>query len=370
MSDICDLRDFNGLDLTGANDCTSIVDNAMAQAGIVNAPFGTVAVQYVKARSSTQLRGNARGSGGNQGTIFKFISSGASGLYAATKGTSQTFDFEMSNIQFLDSAGLARVLDFTDMMFCRIDDCFAYGYGGVGSSALYLGSTNTSLQATYNKIFGLYTGNVQYGTYYHDGANANTILGGRAQSSLTNAIGHLFAPSGFNLVNANVLINIGVEQPGNTMTGVQLNGNTGGTTLVSPRLESLLNGVVIGATDVNVSLVDPKYYGCTNELVDASEGKAFLNGTSAGLGGPNAQINYDGTSNTIIKAVNCTISKSATGQYVISGLPFGNTGFTHNLCCSTGRLEWTIVSSSTVNVFTYNSSGVAADAAVVGTFFQ
>lgn len=363
-SDICDLRDFNGLDLTGSNDCTSVVANAMTQGGPINVPAGTIAVTNIQPKSNTWLKG-----AGKTSSIFKFTSSGTSGLYSSTKGTSQLFNFRASDIQFLDDGGLSRIVDMTDMQFCQFERCFTYGFGNAGSVGIYMGSTNTTLQCTYNRIQDHYSGNVQYGQYLHDGANANIIDGGRIQSGVASAIGIILAPSGAALVNGNTIIGVGIEQPSNTLTGIQLNGNTHGTTIVSTRMESLLNGLVISATDQYVAYNNLYFSGCTNNIVDASNGKALIGYSSPGSGVPIVQFNYTGSTSTTNKAVNCSIARSSAGVYVISGLPFADMKFACAVSSNQAFTETVINSATQITVSTFTSAGVAADAVVSGAIF-
>jgi hypothetical protein len=354
----------------GTTDDTTAVNAALACGGNIDVPAGTYACSAsIKWKvNGTWLRGAGRGN-----TIFKFTSAGTSGLVSNTKGTTQLLYCRASDIQFLDDGGLGYIVDLSDMQFCQLERCFTYGFGGAGSIGVYMGASNNlgTLQCTYNRIEDHYNGNTQYGIYLHDGANANTIVGGRLQSGVASAIGIILAPSGFNLVNGNSIIQIGIEQPSNTLTGIQLNGNTSGTTIVAPRLESLLNGIVINASDVGVTLVNPYYSGCTNNLVDQSNGKAFLNaGASRGAGGPAASFNYNGTTDTTNSATNCTITRAATGQYNISGLPFANAFYKPLVCSSAFQTSVAPVDSSHCNVFCYNAAGGAVDASIFGTFTE
>ena len=341
-----------------------MIQNALDHGGNIIVPGGTYTISQPIEWSSdnTRLIGAGRTS-----SIFNFNFVGTAGLLSSTQGVTERYLCGAEGIQFIDNAGLSRIVDLTDMQFCNFNSCFTYGFGASSSIGMYMGSSNVSLQCTYNRIQDHYNGNTQYGMYLHDGANANFIDGGRFQSALASAIGIILAPSGAALVNGNTLLQVGVEQPGNTLTGIQLNGNTVGTQIIGPRLEALLNGIVVSSTDTGVLLLNPVYSGCTNNLVDASNGKAFAGSIPAGA--PAAQFNYDGTTSTTNKAVSCSISRAATGQYQVTGLPFSNSNFVPNINANVQQCDVAIVSSTTVNIFTYNASGVATDAKIYGTFW-
>jgi len=310
---------------------------------------------------------------GRNSTIFNFNFAGTAGLLSSTQGTTQRLYCRASDIQFLDNGGLGQIVDLKDMMFSALERCFTFGKGGAGSIGVKMWSTNTTLQCTYNVIRDHYNGNTQYGIYLTDGANANLIEGGRFQSPVASAIAIILAPSALNLVNGNTIIGVGVEQPGNTLTGIQCNGNTSGTTIISPRLEQLSTGIVVQSTDIGVSIFNAYYDSCTTNINDLSTQKAVQIGLGKVIGRTAAPVsfNFNGPGNTTNSAVGCSITKAATGQYVITVSPaFATAGFKVGISSSQPMCVVNIISASQVNVLTYNSSAVAADAVISGAMWD
>jgi len=352
----------------GATDDTAALQAWLNIGGNLWAPAGNYKItsSLTWAVSNTWIQGAGRAS-----TIFNFSSAGTSGMLSGTQGASQLLYCRACDIQFLDNGGLGQILDMKDMMFSALERCFTFGKGGGGSIGVKMWSTNTTLQCTYNTIRDHYNGNTQYGIYMTDGANANLIEGGRFQSPVASAIGILLAPTAFNNVNGNTILGVGVEQPGNTMTGIQLNGNTKGTSIIQPRLEQLLIGIVVSSTDQVVGLFNPYYDSCTTKRADPAnvcvgieEGKVL--GTA-----PPVSFNFNGPGNTTSAAVGCSIVKAAVGQYVVTiSPPFPNAAFKVALSSSQPMCVTNIISASQVNVLTYNSSAVAADAVISGEMWS
>jgi len=306
-------------------------------------------------------------------TIFNFNFSGPSALLSSTQGTTQRLYCRASDIQFLDNGGVSRIVDLKDMMFCYLERCFTFGKGAASSIGIYMASTNTTLQCTYNVLRDHYNGNTQYGVYMTDGANANLIEGGRFQSPVSGAIGILLTATALNNVNGNTILGVGIEQPSNTLIGIQCNGNTSGTTIISPRLEQLSTGIVIQSTDIGVTVVNPYYDSCTTNITDLSTQKAVQLGLGKVVGRTTAPVsfNFNGPGNTTNAAVGCVISRVATGQYQITISPaFANANFKIGISSSQPMCTTQIISASTVNVLTYNASGVAADSVISGAMWD
>lgn len=350
-------------------DDTVALNNWLALGGNLYLAPGTYKTTGVlKLWPNTDVKGAGRG----QSIIS--CTGGNYGLQSATVGVTQLLYSRISDVQFVDNsaAGLAYIIDMRDMMFCKFERCFTYGAGKAGSIGIYMASSNTNLQCTYNEINNHYWGNTQYGGYLTDGANANTFLAGRAQLGLANAIGIILAPTTLNGVNGNTFIQVGFESPGNTMVGIQLNGNTEGTVILSPRCESLLKGIVISATDQDVSIINPYFSGCTTNIVDTSGVALVLyQGAITANINPIAAVSYVGGSSTTLNSVNCSVSKSGTGAYVVTLSPAAaNTSY--KPICSAGIFQCavTVVDASTFHVNTYDAVGTATDAAFTGVVFK
>lgn len=360
----------------GTTDDTVAVNAAMAWGGNLEAPPGTykMTASMKFAVNNTWIQGSQRGA-----TIFSFHFSGTSGLMSGIQTVTQLLYCRVSDCQFVDNNGLGKVIDFTDMQFCYLERTMTFGNGGSGSIGVYLSSTNTTLQCTYNRVKDHYCGNTQFGIFFHDGANANIIDGGRIQSPVSGAIGIILAPTAFNLVNGNLISGIGIEQPGNTLTGIQLNGNTGGTTIVAPRFEALLLGILVSSTDVGVTIINPIYSDCTTNILDISTATA-TQVTSSGVIAPvitgklvgpaPVEFNFVGSSSSTIRSVNCSITRVGVGQYtIIITNPFAAANFCIGISSSQPQTVTTINSNNSVSVGTFNSAGTATDATISGTMW-
>lgn len=355
------LKMFGAQGLQTTDDTTPLL-NAMAAGGPIYVPPG----QYNCDAPIKFMANGTRLIGASAGTsIINFTAAGTSGVLSNMQGTQQLEWCGASDIQFLDNGGLNRIIDMTDMQHCHFERCFTYGAKGLaGSVGVYLASTNIILQCTYNRIKDHLTGNVQYGAYYTDGANANKWEGGRSQSPLTNAMGIILAPTTFNAVNANSIRDFGVEQPGQTMIGVQLNGNTSGTLIDALRAEAIKTPIVVSKTDAGVLILNPYMSGCATGILDASTQGARIVYGSPG----EAQINYNGAANSAIANVRCSVAKAATGQYQVTGLPFNDMLWFADLTCSQPQIEVVQINDTTCNILTYTNTGISADATIFGTF--
>jgi len=310
---------------------------------------------------------------GRNSTIFNFNFVGTSALLSSTQGTTQRLYCRASDIQFLDNGGVSRIVDLKDMMFCYLERCFTFGKGAASSIGISMASTNTTLQCTYNVIRDHYNGNTQYGVYMTDGANANLIEGGRFQSPVSGAIGIILTATALNNVNGNTILGVGIEQPSNTLIGIQCNGNTSGTTIISPRLEQLSTGIVIQPTDIGVTVVNAYYDSCTTNITDLSTQKAVQLGLGKVIGRTSAPVsfNFNGPAGTTSSAVGCSITKPTVGQYVITVSPgFSTAAFKVGISSSQPMCVVNIISPTQVNVLTYNSSAVAADAVISGAMWD
>lgn len=351
-----------------ATDDTTALQNWLNIGGNLWAPAGnykiTAALKW--AVDNTWIQGAGRNS-----TIFNFNFAGASAFLSSTQGTTERYYCRASDIQFLDNGGVGRILDLKDMQFCYLERCFTFGKGAAGSIGIYMASTNTTLQCTYNAIRDHYNGNTQYGIYMTDGANANLIEGGRFQSPVASAIGIILTATALNNVNSNTILGVGIEQPGNTLIGIQCNGNTSGTTIISPRLEQLLTGIVIQATDIGVAIFNAYYDSCTTNINDVS-GKAAQVGLGKFVGHiqPSVSFNYNGNTSTTNSTVGCSVSRAATGQYQINitaGIFSASASMIPLVNTDAFMTRVVLISATSVQVFTYNASGVAVDANIYGS---
>lgn len=352
------------------NDDTAPINAALAFGGNIFVPAGEYKLTgpLLWAKDNTWLQG-----AGSASSILNFTVAGTSCLLSSTQGVSERSFCRASDLQFLDNAGHGFIIDLKDMMFCHTERCFTFGFGAGGSTGVGMSSSNTTLQCTYNRIQDHISGNVTFGIRLTDGANANIIDGGRFQSPLANAIGILLAPTGPLLVNGNTIIAPGIEQPGNTMDGIVLNGNTGGTTIIGPRLEALATGILIQTTDTGVTIVNPLFSDCTVEFNDLSGAAILLfNGIVEGLTQPPVQFNFNGTTSAVNKAVGCSIVKSAVGIYqlTITKAVFASGVGSWASSCSTGPIVIQPAGANVFNIFTYNPTGtVATDAIISGAWW-
>lgn len=312
----------------------------------------------------TVLQGVSRNS-----TIFSFPSALSACFVSSTKGATTRLYCKLLDCQVLANANTTVLIDWTDMQLGEVSRCLIFGNALVGQIGLKCAATNSILQCTYNVFIDNYYGNTTYGMYLTDGANANQIISGRAQLSAANAIGILFTSTGANLVNANQVFGFGCEQPGHTMTGIQLNGNTKGITLVGCRFEQLLVGIVIQATDVNPSLLGNYYDSCTTDVLSLSSTTISAEkGLFTGENQVKARGSLNGSTNVLATGAFNILSTShpSTGVIVVTmTTALTDANYSVAVSSSTPMHSVTIGNSAQFTITTYNSGGANTDAPLI-----
>lgn len=293
-----------------------------------------------------------------------FTSTGTHSLIRNPDAATDTKLFcEIKDVKFVaTSIGANIVVDWFSMQFGRIENVWILGQSTAGCYTLNLEATWTVTECTYNIITGCVFGLCASGIRITDGANNNTIFGNRVQPSLSGGNGIVLTATAAGRVSSNTIYNNGIEFPGQISNGINVLQNCTDIRIFWNRFESLLNGIVVGATG-NTNIQAPytqNYFSSNTTNINISAG---VTSVGSAIRGSISTITAATVVTVVGRAYNMAVSRTGTGVYAFTFISNPtDAGYSINFCSSTHSARITAKTATGFTLTCGDATGVATDA--------
>jgi parallel beta-helix repeat protein len=293
-----------------------------------------------------------------------FTSTGTHSLIRNPDSATTTRLFcEVINVKLIaTSIGANIVLDWTSCQLGKIDRVWILGQSTAGCDALRLAAVWTVTECTYNTVSNCLFGLNATGIRITDGANNNTIRENRFQPSFAGGVGILLTATAAGRVSSNSILNNGFEFPGQISNGVNVLQNCSNIRIQNNRFESLLNGIIIGATGNSKIAASPtdNYFSSNTTNINITAG------STAAVSVPFGHAATTTSASTLTVAgrpFNLTVTRDATGIYTFTFVtPPADTGYAITIGASTALARITAKSTASFTITTEDAAGVDTDA--------
>lgn len=345
-------------------------DNIQDDQPFIQAALDAVKAVYLpagnyKLGASIDFKANGYSILGENMNNTVFTSTGTHSLIRNPDSATTTRLFcEVINVKLVaTSIGANIVLDWTSMQLGRLDRVWVLGQSTAGCDALRLAAVWTVTECTYNTVSNCLFGLCATGIRITDGANNNTIRESRVQPSFAGGVGVLLTATSAGRVSSNSIINNGFEFPGKISNGVNVLQNCSNIRIENNRFESLLNGIVIGATGnskISASRTTNYFSSNDTDINISSGGTAAVDSVFAAA----ATITATGTLTVAGRASNLTAVRADTGIYTFTFVSQpADTGYKISIGASTPVARVTAKSTASFTITTEDAAGTDVDAA-------
>lgn len=345
-------------------------DNVQDDQPFIQAALDAVKAVYVPAGSyklgaPIDLKANGYSILGENMNNAVFTSTGTHSLIRnPDSATTSRLFCEVLNVKLIaTSIGANIVLDWTSCQLGTIDRVWILGQSTAGCDALRLAAVWTVTECTYNVVSRCLIGLCATGIRITDGANNNTIRESRVQPSFAGGVGVLLTATAADRVSSNSIINNGFEFPGQISNGINVLQNCSNIRIQNNRFESLLNGIIIGATGNSkiTALPTDNYFSSNTTNINITAG------STAAVSGPfgSASTITAGAVLTVAgRPFNLTPARTGVGVYTFTFADQpSDTGYAISVASSAALTRLTAKSTASFTITTEDAAGVDTDAA-------
>jgi len=256
-----------------------------------------------------------------------------------------------------------QIVDWRSMQFGRIKNVWVFGPNNIGSICIRMDAIWSVTECTYNIVHGCYFNSMETGIAVGDGGNSNIFQANRFQPSFSGGSGVVFSGTVAGRVSNNTLIANGFEYPGAVTNGINVFQNCDGIVGTGNRFESMLNGVIVGATgntNVRINRSNNYFESCTAN-VNISTGSlaaAFDIRAAASCAG-SGSLTFNGAIS------NLNASRTSVGTYeftFVVSMP--DAGYVVSFSGLTAQMLLTSKTSTGFTVLTRDNAGAQVDSSL------
>jgi hypothetical protein len=276
--------------------------------------------------------------------------------------------FDLLLLRDASATGSAFLLNLKSMQFTTCERLWVVGANvagqiGVlmearGTAAQVLDGTNT--ECSYNVLRDMVIGGVTDCVSIRNVANSNLLENLRCQASVSGGYGIRVVVSDGTYVNNTRILNCATEYPGQVTSGIYVGANVSGTVILGHRYESMNEGlrIIAGAGAVYAPDSASYFSSNTNDVID---------GGSATHRGTGARARFTGGATpAVTRGVNvASVARTGAGTYLVTFSKNLGTAYVPLVSSSNPMCAWVSPTGTTLEVRTYNSSGVLTDATYV-----